>query len=59
VLKHTLITMINPKPDNLVSLISINRELAAGLLSGAPDSVPSAAKNRGSAAEAIEENYLR
>ena len=32
VLKHTLITMINPKPDNLVSLISINRELAAGLL---------------------------
>ena len=32
VFKHTLTTMINPKPENLGSLISINRELAAGLL---------------------------
>lgn len=32
VFKQTLTTMINPKPENLGSLISINRELAAGLL---------------------------
>ncbi len=32
VFKQTLATMINPKPENLGSLININRELAAGLL---------------------------
>ena len=32
VFKQTLTTMVNPKPENLGSLISINRELAAGLL---------------------------
>ena len=31
VFKQTLTTMINPKPENLGSLININRELAAGL----------------------------
>lgn len=32
VLKQTMTTMADPKPENLGSLISINRELAAGLL---------------------------
>ena len=32
VLKQTLTTMANPQPENLGSLIRINRELAAGLL---------------------------
>lgn len=32
VLKQTLTTMVNPKPESLGSLIRINRELAAGLL---------------------------
>lgn len=32
VFKQTLNVLIDPKPDNLVSLININRELAAGLL---------------------------
>lgn len=32
VCKHTLTTLANPKPDSLVTLIKINRELAAGLL---------------------------
>ena len=32
VLKQTLTVMANPKPENLGSLININRELAAGLL---------------------------
>jgi len=32
VFKKTLTTLIDPKPDNLGALISINRELAAGLL---------------------------
>lgn len=32
VLKHTVATLANPKPENLGSLININRELAAGLL---------------------------
>ena len=32
VFKQTLSTLIDPKPENLGSLISINRELAAGLL---------------------------
>ena len=32
VFKQTLTTLINPKPENLGALISINRELAAGLL---------------------------
>ena len=32
VLKHTLMVMANPKPENLHSLININREIAAGLL---------------------------
>ncbi|MBI3705003.1 MAG: flagellar biosynthesis regulator FlaF [Rhizobiales bacterium] len=31
VFKQTLSTLIDPKPENLGSLISINRELAAGL----------------------------
>ncbi len=35
VFKQTLATMINPKPEHLGSLISINRELAAGLLGSA------------------------
>lgn len=35
VLKHTLMVLANPKPENLHSLININRELAAGLLSRA------------------------
>jgi flagellar protein FlaF len=35
VFKQTLNVLIDPKPDNLVSLININRELAAGLLSRA------------------------
>jgi flagellar protein FlaF len=32
VFKQTLTVLANPKPENLGSLISINRELAAGLL---------------------------
>jgi flagellar protein FlaF len=32
VLKHTLMVLANPKPENLHSLININRELAAGLM---------------------------
>lgn len=32
VFKQTMTVLIDPKPDNLVSLININRELAAGLL---------------------------
>ena len=32
VFKQTLTTLIDPKPENLGALISINRELAAGLL---------------------------
>jgi len=32
VFKQTLTAMINPKPESLGSLISINRELAAGLM---------------------------
>lgn len=32
VFKQTLSTLIDPKPENLGALISINRELAAGLL---------------------------
>ncbi|HEU5019076.1 MAG TPA: flagellar biosynthesis regulator FlaF [Pseudolabrys sp.] len=32
VCKQTINALIDPKPDNLVSLININRELAAGLL---------------------------
>ena len=32
VLKHTLTVLANPKPENLHSLININREIAAGLL---------------------------
>jgi flagellar protein FlaF len=32
VLKQTLTVMANPQPENLRSLININRELAAGLL---------------------------
>lgn len=35
VIKHTMATMANPKPENLGSLININRELASGLLSRA------------------------
>jgi flagellar protein FlaF len=31
VFKQTMTVLIDPKPDNLVSLININRELAAGL----------------------------
>ena len=31
VFKQTIAVQIDPKPDNLVSLININRELAAGL----------------------------
>jgi flagellar protein FlaF len=33
VFKQTMMVLIDPKPDNLVSLININRELAAGLRS--------------------------
>lgn len=33
VFKQTMNVLIDPKPDNLVSLININRELAAGLRS--------------------------
>jgi flagellar protein FlaF len=32
VLKQTMTTIADPRPENLGSLISINRELAAGLL---------------------------
>lgn len=32
VLKHTMAVQANPKPEGLGTLISINRELAAGLL---------------------------
>ena len=32
VFKQTLTTLIDPKPENIGALISINRELAAGLL---------------------------
>jgi flagellar biosynthesis activator protein FlaF len=32
VLKQTVATLANPRPENLGSLITINRELAAGLL---------------------------
>ena len=32
VLKQTVATLANPKPENLGALININRELAAGLL---------------------------
>jgi flagellar biosynthesis activator protein FlaF len=32
VLKQTMAVQANPKPDQLASLISINRELASGLL---------------------------
>jgi len=32
VLKQTVATLANPKPENLGALIKINRELAAGLL---------------------------
>ena len=35
VFKQTLSTLIDPKPESLSALISINRELAAGLLSRA------------------------
>lgn len=35
VFKQTLAVLADPKPENLGSLISINRELAAGLLSRA------------------------
>ena len=31
VFKQTMAMLVDPKPDNLVSLININRELAAGL----------------------------
>jgi hypothetical protein len=31
VFNHTLAVLANPKPETLGSLISINRELAAGL----------------------------
>lgn len=34
VFKHTLSIMSNPKPEQLGSLININRELAAGLRAG-------------------------
>ncbi len=34
VFKQTIALQIDPKPDNLVSLININRELAAGLRAG-------------------------
>lgn len=34
VFKHTLSIMTDPKPEQLGSLIAINRELAAGLRSG-------------------------
>lgn len=33
VFKQTMTVLMDPKPDNLVSLININRELAAGLRS--------------------------
>ena len=33
VFKQTMAVLVDPKPDNLVSLININRELAAGLRS--------------------------
>ncbi len=33
VFKQTMTVLVDPKPDNLVSLININRELAAGLRS--------------------------
>lgn len=36
VFKQTMTMLIDPKPDNLVSLININRELAAGLLGRSP-----------------------
>jgi flagellar protein FlaF len=32
VLKHTMTTLADPRPENLGSLININRELASGLL---------------------------
>lgn len=32
VLKQTVVTLADPKPENLRALININRELAAGLL---------------------------
>jgi flagellar protein FlaF len=32
VFNHTLAIMANPRPESLGSLITINRELAAGLL---------------------------
>jgi flagellar biosynthesis activator protein FlaF len=35
VLKHTMASMADPKPENLGSLIKINREIAAGLMSRA------------------------
>lgn len=35
VLKQTIAVLANPKPENLGSLININRELAAGLLNRA------------------------
>jgi flagellar protein FlaF len=35
VLKQTIAVLANPKPENLGSLIKINRELAAGLLNRA------------------------
>ncbi len=35
VLKQTMNTLADPRPENLGSLISINRELASGLLSRA------------------------
>ncbi len=35
VLKHTLTVLASPKPENLHSLININREIAAGLRSRA------------------------
>ena len=35
VLKQTITTLANPRPENLRSLININRELAAGLLNRA------------------------
>jgi flagellar protein FlaF len=35
VMNHTVLVMSNPRPERLGSLININREIAAGLLSRA------------------------
>ncbi|MFZ4534583.1 MAG: flagellar biosynthesis regulator FlaF [Alsobacter sp.] len=36
IFNHTMKTMIEPSPDRLRSLVSINRELAAGLRARPP-----------------------